>query len=351
LYRRIPLEFYASRMSQESADRFDPLFMSAAQQCERGIEELLDGFFGFLSRKTDFFYGAQTKDMSEKLVLEKFHLHQKEARQRHAKETASREEREKKKKQQAATSHAPAPTEATTPEPKFQELTEEEAEKLQKELDEKKKKDAVEKVSAPDGDSAETEKPAKSEDEKDDEEENEEDKGKMKPNEGNGADLPNYRWVQTLQDVDLRVPIKVNFPLKSRDLVVQISRKHLKVGLKNQPPIIDADLYNEVKVGESSWTLEDGSEVAVSLEKINRMEWWSRLVLSDPEINTRKVQPENSKLSDLDGETRSMVEKMMYDQRQKELGLPTSEDQKKQDMLKKFMAQHPEMDFSNCKFG
>ena len=148
--------------------------------------------------------------------------------------------------------------------------------------------------------------------------------------------------------------VKLPDNITSKQLDIQMKPSTLKIGVKGQPALIDGPLHKKIKTSDSLWTLEtDGAKRTLQLTfvKVDGMNWWNCVIEGDAKIDTQKVEPENSKLSDLDSETRSTVEKMMFDQQQKQKGLPTSEEMQKKNQLKAFMDAHPELDFSKAKFS
>lgn len=62
--------------------------------------------------------------------------------------------------------------------------------------------------------------------------------------------------------------MRAGVPLNSRDIVVEITRTHLKVAVRGKPPIVDGDLPDEIKIEESLWVLEGKKDVVVTLHKV-----------------------------------------------------------------------------------
>lgn len=54
------------------------------------------------------------------------------------------------------------------------------------------------------------------------------------------AKLP-YKWTQTIQDLDITVAVPSN--LRGKDIVVDMTKTKLKVGVKGQEPFIDVSSH------------------------------------------------------------------------------------------------------------
>ena len=161
---------------------------------------------------------------------------------------------------------------------------------------------------------------------------------------GNGGTTDRYSWTQTLSEVCLSFPVPRD--TKGKDVALALGAEHLRLAV-GKDVLFDASLHKRARVGDPTWTFEDNQRertraLVLTIDKENGMEWWSCVGVGHPAIDVTKVEPENSKLGDVDGETRKTVEKMMFDQAQKARGLPTSDVLTKQDTIAMFMKAHPE---------
>jgi len=319
-----PKQNAIQKMENKQDGRYDGVFYQIVQT-GGGYEALFDELFSWFRRKTDFF-GDQKK--AEKCIAD--------AGAKHTKLWAS--DNEAKVKLEA---------EAKKREEARKELVKTSEAKVKAEAEAKAKSDAENPAPVKTKETTE----AKDGEAKPEGEEKEEDK--TPPPKGNGGTTDRYTWTQTLEEAKMTMTFDPKY--KGRDFVVKLTPTHLTVGLKNETPIINNEQWIEnIDSEESNWILEPTADGQKSLQInimkwSNRNSWWDSCIKGDPKINTQKIQPETSKVSDLDGEMKGTVEKMMFDMKQKQMGLPSSDDLQKQDKIKDFMKAHPEMDFSKAK--
>jgi N-terminal conserved domain of Nudc./CS domain len=313
-------------------EKFDGMFMTIVND-SKGIEGFLSNFFSFMRRKTDFY---STPDKGKEYVLRYFEEQnqiykdnkRKEEQKAKAKEEQKRKEEQKKKEEEAKKNA------------KVVEITDEEAEQIIKNQNKPEPPKPVEKK--PEA-SEETKEEAKEEGKDDD------DKGLIPIN--NGGITERYIWTQSLREVTMNIFIPDNVP--SRNIKVNVTVSNLQINVSGKPHV-EGEFYDKIKPDDHVWTIDkvDGRRcIVLTFDKFEGQSWWKSALKGDPEINTKKVEPENSQLSDLDAETRPVVEKMMIDQRRKAAGLPSLEEEKNKDLLKGFMEKHPEMDFSKAKIS
>ena len=252
-------------------ERFDGMLLNFAQQCQ-GIEPLLDTLFSFVRRKTDFFRSGDD-EKAKNMVLKMLEKHQSLADKTNAQKkklsadaegAAQKRKAAAKAKREAARAKAastppPAPVVAKAPAPPPSE--------------DKENKDAND-------DDDDKEPPPGNDDEH-------HALGRLDAAAGGfGAEDSHGKWHEGQATVRRRYPQAVDqsgiegpAPGARRRTPQEGHRRRLLLDARGRAP----------ELGEK--------EIVIALQKEDKQMWWKNVIVGDPEINTQKVQPENSKLS------------------------------------------------------
>eukprot|EP00752_Nemacystus_decipiens_P007181 g6430.t1 len=123
-----------------------------------------------------------------------------------------------------------------------------------------------------------------------------------------------YEWEQSLEEVNLYIETPPGVTADRLDC--KITPKHIRLGIKGNPPFIDEDTGGPVVVEESYWMM-DGGELNVNLQKMKKAETWPAA-----------LQGRNTRVDPL-----------------------TLEGMQKKIMLERFQSENPGFDFSGAEFN
>jgi len=325
-------------MATSDVTKYDEIFLGILQNCGK-IEPFLDAIFNFLSRRTDFFLLMHKKDdklgfppgYAEKMTIKIFEKYQERVLKNDPIYMKWKESR-KIKDMKEISENAVSETNSNDSEEKNN---------ISDFKDGKLPQSTVDNISVSTTVEVETSK----EEATPNKMPNEEDKNK--PNDNgetdcfNGGKTDKYCWSQTLTDVDIKIPIP-SFVTASKDLNIEINSRSLNVSLKNEPPrdsdvksklLISGQLSEKIRTDESLWSLSPGEHVEINLEKFEQR-WWDGVFEGDEKIDKSTIDT-TQQVHDFDEQTQGDIRKVMYDQQQKLMGKPTSDEQKTHQLLEK----------------
>lgn len=156
----------------------------------------------------------------------------------------------------------------------------------------------------------------------------------------NGAVRDNYVWTQTLTDLDVIVKIPEHIKSSKNTIKVNISSDEIKIDVKPLNSSTDSEWNNifngklsfKIRKDESIWSIESGKHINIHLEKVTER-WWEALIVDEPKIDLSKIDC-SKHFDDMIPEEQMNVQKLMWNQQQKLLNKPTSEQIKLEATLK-----------------
>lgn len=107
---------------------------------------------------------------------------------------------------------------------------------------------------------------------------------------GNGGIGESYYWTQTLRDVTVYIDTAAG--CRGKDVKCEIKAQSLKVSIRGEV-VMEGELDGAVLTQESLWTISSTTDsaiqqIVITLEK-TRPTWWKHVITTHEEIDTTKV--------------------------------------------------------------
>lgn len=150
----------------------------------------------------------------------------------------------------------------------------------------------------------------------------------------NGAVKDLYAWTQTIDDLEVRVPVPQNIK-KGKQVKVQLQTSSLEVNILEGAAwrtMVTGHLAYTIRVEESLWSLVPGEHILINLEKKDER-WWDKLLLTEDPIDLKKINAERD-FNTLPQEEQEKIRELVWNKQQQEQGKPTSDTLKMESMLR-----------------